>query len=87
MLLETTITALGETFSARFDTEKIDRNYDDEEYAYWVIEHSGHYYEVNIWKEDGIFVRTGKAYAFDNLGNFENAGFPDDECELVFKEV
>lgn len=84
MLLHTTITALGETFTATVDTEKIDRNYNDEEYAYWIIEHLGHYYEVNIWKQNGVFTNKGKAYAFDNIGKFEEAGNPDDECELVF---
>ena len=87
MILETTITAFGETFKVNLDTEKLDRNYDDEDYAYWILEHSGHYFEINVWKENETFTTEGKAYAYINLESFEYADLPNEECELVFNII
>ena len=33
------------------DTNKLDRNYDDEDYAYWIVKDKrGYMHEINIYK-------------------------------------
>ena len=88
MLLDTFFTAFNEEVHVTVNTKDLDRNYDDEEYAYWIVERNGHYYEVNIWKdEDGNFTNNGKVYAFADYGKFEDAGEPDEECDITFIQL
>ena len=77
----------GVRYDMTFDTNEIDRNYDDETYAYWVIERNGKFFEVNIWKDDnGNFTDSGKVYGFSDRGNFENAGDADEEVDVKFTD-
>lgn len=87
MILTTTFTAFGKSILLVADTDKIDRNYNDESYAYWVVEDQEDpekVYEVNIWKENGEFTTSGMVYAFANRENFEYAGDADEEIEISF---
>mgnify|MGYP006988909798 CR=1 FL=1 len=75
-------------FSTRYEfmlnIDNLDRNYDDEPYAYWIVEKDGKYFEVNIWKDDdGNFTSDGKVYGFRDYGNFCNAGNADEETEIT----
>lgn len=66
---------LGEEYHFTLDTQKFDRNYDDENYAYWIVKKNGHYFEINVWKKDdcGELSNEGKVYAYKNQGDFEDS--------------
>ena len=38
MILNTSFTVFGKEYKLALDTKKLDKNYDDEHYAYWLIE-------------------------------------------------
>ena len=54
------------------DTKNLARNYEDEIYAYWIVEDVyHHYHEVNILKEGGKFLLKGYDYLYQNREMFE----------------
>lgn len=90
MTFYTKFTMFGKQYSFLLNTDKLDRNYSDENYAYWVFEHDGHYFEINIWKDkeiDGEFTTNGKVYGFIDYENLMEAGDCDEEKEISFVET
>ena len=52
MILKTCFIFASVKYDYVFDTEKIDRNYDDEAYGYWIVPlKDDAFFEVNILKE------------------------------------
>lgn len=83
MILDTPFIAFGKEYKLALDTKKLDRNYDDEDYAYWIVETNGKIFEINIWKLNGHFTTSGKVYAFASVGAFEDDD-ADEELEIKF---
>ena len=71
------------------DTEKLDRNYDDEPYAYWIVKDKhGYIHEININKdEDGEFLLTGVDYVWFHYSSFENCDTADVEEYIEFEVI
>ena len=69
------------------DTNKLDRNYDDEDYAYWIVKDKrGYMHEINIYKdEDGNFLMDGMDYVWFDCGDFEDGVLADVEEYIEFK--
>ena len=69
------------------DTNKLDRNYDDEDYAYWIVKDKhGYMHEINIYKdEDGNFLMDGMDYVWFDCGDFEDGVLADVEEHIEFK--
>ena len=69
------------------DTNKLDRNYDDEDYAYWIVKDKrGYMHEINIYKdEDGNFLMDGMDYVWFDYGDFEDGVLADVEEYIEFK--
>lgn len=87
MEVKTSFTAFGKKYDFTLETDAIARNYNDEDYAYWIESRDGHFFEINIWKSGGKFKRTGKVYCFADYGSFENTGDPEEEYKLIFSFV
>ena len=69
------------------DTNKLDRNYDDEDYAYWIVKDKrGYMHEININKDkDGHFLMDGMDYVWFDYGDFEDGALADVEEYIEFK--
>lgn len=69
------------------DTNKLDRNYDDEDYAYWIVKDKrGYMHEINIYKDEkGEFLMEGKDYVWFDYGDFEDWKDADIEEDIEFK--
>ena len=69
------------------DTNKLDRNYDDEDYAYWIVKDKrGYMHEININKDkDGNFLMDGMDYVWFDYGDFEDGAPADVEEHIEFK--
>ena len=69
------------------DTDKLDRNYEDEDYAYWIVQdYRGYVHEVTIDKDnDGRFLFTGRDYVWFDLGDFEDGRDADKSFPIEFK--
>lgn len=69
------------------DTNKLDRNYDDEDYAYWIVKDKwGYMHEINIYKDkDGNFLMDGMDYVWFDYGDFEDGVLADVEEHIEFK--
>lgn len=66
MIVHTEFKLNGVEHNLELDTVKIDRNYDDEAYGYWIIPLEGDsFLEVNILKElvNGIWSWSLRGYA------------------------
>lgn len=74
MILTTTFKSKGREYSLSLDTDKADRNYDDENYAEWFITASdGRILEITVWKDaQGRFTHDGTAEVYKNKGDFED---------------
>ena len=84
MTFRTSFIMFGSRYEFLLDTESIDRNYDDEFYAYWIVERDGKYFEVNIWKDDnGNFTNDGKVYGYNDHESFCNGNEPNEETEII----
>ncbi len=68
------------------DTKDLARNYDDEDYGYWIVEDKfGYVHEINIDKsENGEFLLTGYDYIWFDKGNFEDGADADASEDIVF---
>ncbi|MBQ9560580.1 MAG: hypothetical protein IJV08_11485 [Bacteroidaceae bacterium] len=86
MKAKTSITIKGEPVEFTLDTKRLDRNYPDENYAYWIQEDKfGFFHEVNINKaDDGSFKATGIVNTWFDLGRFEDAADPDCVSDVTF---
>ena len=71
------------------DTNKLDRNYDDEDYAYWIVKDKrGYMHEINIYKDEkGEFLMEGKDYVWFDYDDFEDGILADEEEDIEFKAV
>lgn len=69
------------------DTNQLDRNYGDEDYAYWIVKDKrGYIHEINIYKdEDGNFLMDGMDYVWFDNGDFEDGVLADVEEDIEFK--
>lgn len=74
MILATTFKSKGREYSLSLDTDKPDRNYDDENYAEWFIKSDdGRILEVTVWKDElGRFTNDGTVEVYENEGEFED---------------
>ena len=71
MKLKTYVKSLDREFV--FDTDNIDRNYADENYAVWVERlESGLVLEVNIFKQGNKLHTDGCYYLWKSMGHFED---------------
>ena len=79
MILTATFKSKGRAYSLSLDTEKPDRNYEDENYAEWfVTANDGRVLDVTVWKdEQGRFTNDGIVEVYKNYGAFEDGTFLD----------
>lgn len=74
MRVTTTFNYGDYTYNFGLDTEKLDRNYNDEPYGYWIAEERcGKIFEINIIKThevDGDFTNDGYVKCYDNLSDY-----------------
>lgn len=76
----------GFQFKFNLYTEDLDRNYDDEDYAYWIKDDTnGYVFEIDIKKEFGttdVFTPKATIFVYYSLGEFE-----DDYCsEIIYAD-
>ena len=88
MVFKAEFSYLGVDYCLPLNTDKIDRNYNDENYAYWVVEKNGRYFEINVWKDDnGNFTHRGKVYAFPDEGSFDDGDYArGEEFDITFSD-
>lgn len=92
-LLRTRFKAFGRTFQFSLDTKKFSRNYDDEDYSYWIRCNHGYVFEINIWKKPSADSINGWAITDKGIVNCyasESNFTYDKECEthrISFKKV
>lgn len=85
MKVRTKFRAFNRTYIFNLDTDKLDRNYGDEGYGYWIKERDGYFFEIDIYKkwdkEDNCerFTDEGLVIMYANQGDFEDAR----ECGLL----
>ena len=86
MKVKTSIVIKGGPVVFSLDTTRLDRNYSDENYAYWIEQDKfGFFHEVNINKtDDGEFKSTGIVNTWFDLGRFEDATDPDCVSDVTF---
>lgn len=87
MIVTTTFNYGDYIYNFRLDTEKLDRNYNDEPYAYWiVVEKNIRLFEVNILKTaevDGDFTNVGYVKCYDSIDKFDNDE-PTETIDVTF---
>ena len=79
----------GYKVNFNLDTDDLDRNYDDEDYAYWIkdAKNDGNLmvFEIDIQKEFGttdVFIPKATIFVYNTLGDFE-----DDYCsEIIYAD-
>ena len=74
---KTKFKAFGRAFCFTLNTDNLARDYDDEDFAYWIKYRGGFYFEINIKKElnkEGYFDYTDKGWVkcYETRGNFED---------------
>ena len=74
MILKATFKSKGRVYSLSLDTDKADRNYDDENYAEWFITADDkRILEITVWKDAlGRFTHDGTVEVYKNQGDFED---------------
>ena len=74
MILTTAFKSNGRGYSLSLDTDKADRNYNDENFAEWFITADDkRILEITVWKdEQGRFTTDGTAEVYKNQGDFED---------------
>lgn len=79
--------AYGKEYDFRLNTRELNRNYDDEDYCYWIKESDGHYFEINIYKdEQGELTNNGCVFAAIDLAAFEDMDYTQiDDVTITFK--
>lgn len=92
MVLKTTAKFSRETYEFLLDTNKLDRNYNDEPYAYWIVERGNWVFEINILKTqevDGNLTNEGYVKRYIDIDAFDEDE-PLDTADVTFialKEV
>ncbi len=88
MIYKTKLTANDEKeYKLTLDTRLLQRNYDDEDYAYWLEDlGDGRWAEVNIWKENGDFTSEGVAYIYEDYGTLVDDGEPFCKCDIIMED-
>ena len=85
MTYRTSFILFGTRYEFMLNTENLDRNYDDENYTYWIVKRNGKYFEINIWKDDdGRLTGEGVVYGYSSRGSFEDGLHEDDKSEIIF---
>jgi len=87
MIVKTNLFVSGTFQPQTFDTRFLDRNYDDEWYAYWIFtDENGNIHEVNIDKNvsDGFFKNSGTDKIWFSYGDFVDGRDPDTVSDLTF---
>lgn len=71
------------------NTDELDRNYEDENYAYWIVQDFyGYVHEINIDKdESGEFLLTGRDNIWFNMDDFEDGHDADRSFPIKFERV
>lgn len=79
MILTTVFKSKGREYSLSLDTEKPDRNYEDENYAEWFITtEDERILEVTVWKDaQGTFTSDGTVEVYKNKSDFEDGRLLD----------
>lgn len=74
MILTATFKSKGREYSLSLDTEKPDRNYDDENYAEWFITaQDNRILDVTVWKDcKNQFTKDATVEVYKNAGDFED---------------
>lgn len=74
MILTTAFKSKGREYTLSLDTDKADRNYNDENFAEWFITADDkRILEITVWKdEQGRFTTDGTAEVYKNQGDFED---------------
>lgn len=86
MILKTTAKFPRETFEFLLNTDKFDRNYDDEPYAYWIGEQGNWVFEINILKTqevNGNLTNEGYVKRYMNIKAFDEDK-PLDTADVTF---
>lgn len=85
MIAKVKFSIKGKDLSYNLDIEKLDRNYDDEKYAYWVVSDDAGVHEVNINKaDDGSFKSSGTIYTWFTKAKFEDGRDPDTVTDVTY---
>lgn len=90
MKLKMQVMVNSELLVFELDTNELDRNYDDENYAYWIVKDKfGYMHEINIDKDEDneTFLMTGMDYVYFDYDDFEDGLFPDMEEEISFEKI
>lgn len=74
MILTTAFKSKGTEYTLSLDTEKADRNYDDENYAEWFVPtDDGRVLDVFVWQDGcGRFTTDGIVEVYKDMGDFED---------------
>ncbi len=74
MILTATFKSKGKKYSLSLDTDRPDRNYEDENYAEWfVTADDGRILEVTVWKDaNGLFTSDGTVEVYSSNSAFED---------------
>lgn len=89
MILTTTFKVKGREYSLSLDTDKADRDYEDENYAEWfVTAEDKRILEVTVWKDThGDFTSDGIVEVFKNRREFEDNLLLDKKSIKVKQEI
>ena len=79
----------GEVMDFTLSTNQLDRNYDDEDYAYWLVkDKKGYMHEINIYKDSkGNFTTDGYNYMWYEYGNFADGVLADVNEPIEFEFI
>lgn len=88
-ILTTTFKVKGREYSLSLDTDKADRDYEDENYAEWfVTAEDKRILEVTVWKDThGDFTSDGIVEVFKNRREFEDNLLLDKKSIKVKQEI
>lgn len=72
MILTATLKSKGRVYSLSLDTDKPDRDYDDENYAEWfVTAEDGRVIDVTVWKDNnGALTKDATVEIYKNRNEF-----------------
>lgn len=88
MILTTVFKSKGREYSLSLDTEKPDRNYEDENYAEWFVTgNDKRILEVTVWKDvAGRFTTDGVVEVYKNKSDFEDGQLLDKKSIRLKKQ-
>ena len=88
MILTTAFKSKGREYTLSLDTDKADRNYEDENYAEWFITtEDERILEVTVWKdEQDRFTNDGMVEVYKNKSDFEDGMLLDKKSIRLKKQ-